>query len=55
MCNEINIMNKVFVRKDAPLTVSCGKIHYCLGMTLDYSIHDKLNITMFLLHWMFSQ
>ena len=40
-------MNKVFGIKDAPLTVRRGKIHNYLGMTLDYSLHDKVKITMF--------
>ena len=47
LTSEIEIMNKVFGIKDAPLTVRRGKIHNYLGMTLDYSLHDKVKITMF--------
>ena len=32
--------------EDAPLTVLCGKIYDYLGMTLDYSLYDKVKITM---------
>ena len=43
---KIKIMNKVFGREDAPLTICCGKIHDYLGITLDYSLRDKVNIAM---------
>ena len=46
LISEIEIMNKVFGSKDAPLTVRRGKIHGYLGMTLDYSLCDKSKITM---------
>ena len=32
---EIEMMNKVFGRKYSPLTIRRGKIHDCLGMTID--------------------
>jgi hypothetical protein len=32
--------------KEAPLTITCGKIHEYLGMTIDYSTLDKVRITM---------
>ena len=40
-------MNKVFDSKYAPLTVRHGRIHDYLGINLDYSLHDKVTITMF--------
>ena len=43
---KIKIMNKLFCSKDAPLAISCGKIQDYLGITLDYSLHDKVKITM---------
>ena len=39
-------MNKVFGSEDSPLTICCGKIHDYLGMSLDYSLHDKVKNTM---------
>ena len=47
MTVEIEIMNKLFGSKDAPLTVCRGKIHDYLVMALDYSLHEKEKITMF--------
>ena len=47
MTVEIDIMNKLFGSKDAPLTVCRGKIHDYLVMALDYSLHEKEKITMF--------
>jgi hypothetical protein len=32
--------------KEAPLTITRGKVHEYLGMTIDYSIKDKVQITM---------
>jgi hypothetical protein len=33
-------------RKEAPLTITCGKIHKYLGMTIDYSVKGKVQINM---------
>ena len=44
---KIKIMNKLFCSKDAPLAISCGKIQDYSGITLDYSLHEKVKITMF--------
>ena len=32
--------------KDTPLTVSCGQVHYYLGMTLDFHNKGKVHINM---------
>ena len=40
-------MNKVFNSKCNTLTVRHGKICDYLRMTLYYSLHDRVNITMF--------
>ena len=38
-------MNKLFGNKYSPLTICYGKIHYYLGMNIDYYFHEKLKIT----------
>ena len=43
--NIINMLEQEF-GKEAPLTICCGKIHDCLGMTLDFSIGGKVQICM---------
>ena len=40
-------MNKVFGSKYAFLTVCRGKNPDSLGMTIDYSLHDKVKIIVF--------
>ena len=44
-----DILNKLDERygKEAPMVTTRGKIHDYLGMTLDYNIEGKLQITMF--------
>jgi len=32
--------------KDAPVTVTRGKVHVCLGMTLDFSVKGKFKVKM---------
>ena len=44
---EIKITNRVFGRQDNPLTDHRGKSHDYLGMTINYSLHEKVNINMF--------
>ena len=47
LTSEIENMNKIFGSKDDPLTVRRGKFSDYLGITLDYSLHDKVKITIF--------
>ena len=44
-----DILNKLDERygKEAPMVTTRGKIHDYLGMTLDYNIDGKVQITMF--------
>ena len=42
----LNMLDKRY-GKEAPMVTTRGKIHDYLGMTLDYNINRKVQITMF--------
>ena len=44
---KIEIINKLFASKEAPLNVRRGTKYDYLGMTIDYSKDGKVSITMF--------
>lgn len=44
--NMIDMISNEFGSEEAPLTIQQGKVHDCIGMTLDFTKPDKAKITM---------
>ena len=45
LIKEIDILDKEFWSVDATLNICIGKFHDYMGMAIDYSIDEKINIT----------